>query len=363
MERFNRANARTYDQSKTSSVYSNDSYKRHTVSDYAESTTAESTTSTSSRPVSIITPTPTPSYMNASVPARKPVAPKLATNRSNGTTNTTPPIELPSTFSPSSSAHPATKGILLLAIAAHPHPSTVSHMEKLLKRGTYSTVVIMGVQEQEGKLKQLKMDIYALIGRMSLQVGVRVELKERWSADNIQAIVDDSVVCGATIYGVLCSPAYGIRYSPKSEDVLALDESEFESLWISSVAFLRNVAKSTISKVTSNDYLRRGMGGYFLITGPTESEISSTTSIYKSACDSLISLLADRNAVSGLIVDYAENVLIPEPEPSPVKTNGKLHPSARPVLRDEDGYDFMAGESPTKLWNMWALQDQLGVAD
>ena len=112
--------------------------------------------------------------------------------------------------------------------------------------------------------------------------------------------------------------------------------------------------------LTSNGHLHRGLGGYFLVTGPTETT-SPRVSVHKAACDTFVALLADQNAANGLIVDYAENVYIPEPEP--VEVNGKLHPSERNGLGNGDVAEFNPGESPTKLWNMWALQEQLGAAD
>ena len=336
MERFNRANPRALEQSSASSVSSMESLKKPAYSEYADSTM-----STSSRPISIVTP----SYMNAAVPARKPVAPKIATTKSNGIHRTEQPIA---------------KGLLLLAIAATPHPSTIPYLEMMLKKGSYSGIVMVGNAEHEAELKQLKMSIYALLGKMSLEVGVQVELQKSRSYTDINAAVTNTMSSGDAIHGVLCTPAYD-RNRSLGLDVLDLGESEFEQSWKSSVAFLHSVAKSTLPNLTSSSHLRRGVGAYFLVTGPTEN--TPTVSVYKAACDSLITLLTESNTAAGLIIDYAENVYVPEPEP--IKFNGKLHPSEHngSDVVHADVSQFQPGESPTKLWNMWALQEQLGAVD
>ena len=103
------------------------------------------------------------------------------------------------------------KGILLCSIAASPHPSTVSYIESMLRKSTYSAIVILGNVEQEAALKQVKMNIYALLGKLSLEVGVYMELKEQWNESNISTAIGNATRSGDSIYGVLCCPEFGVN--------------------------------------------------------------------------------------------------------------------------------------------------------
>ena len=220
----------------------------------------------------------------------------------------------------------------------------------MLKRGSYSTIIMMGSEEYEVELKQVKMNIYALFGKMSLEVGVTLKLQRSWSESEISAAIAKTVSSGDAVHGVLCIPAYDSDPLIDS-DILALDETQLQLPWASSVGFLHGVAKATLPDMRTSIQQQRGMAGQFLVTGLIETTATST--VYKAACDRIVALLA----TSSLTVAYAEDVLIPEPEP--VLFNGTLYPSARPGPVDSDISDFAPGESPTKLWNMWALQDEL----
>ncbi|KAK3710486.1 hypothetical protein LTR37_010329 [Vermiconidia calcicola] len=341
MDHFYKRNASPFEENRLSSATSYDSMKKPADSDYAESTT-----SSSDRPASTV-----PSYMNAWVPARKPIVPRRGLRAVNGDLGVMQAADLPSTPPPA----PA-KGVLLLVIAALPHPATISYVEMMLKRGLYSELWIVGSTEQETELKRVKMSIYALLGKLSLEVGVHLELQKRWSESEVSEAVSKASRAGDPIHGVLCSPAYDGNISQGS-DILALDESEFQRPWTYSVGFLHSLAKATLPIMRGKGHIQHGVSGLFLITPPTES--SATSSVYKAACDRFVDLIAEANASSELTVAYADTVLIPEPEP--VRTNGTPNLPIPSRTKDPDEYDFAAGESPTKLWNLWALQDGLGA--
>jgi len=340
MEHFQRNNANAFGPSRESSVYSTDS---STAKQTASSDYAESRTSTSSRPVSIV-----PSYMNA-VPTRKPVKSRpmsigAALNYENGTRDA---VE-------TSARRPATltKGTLILAIATVPHPSTISYLEMMLRRGAYSGIAVVGHVDYEAELKQLKMNIYALLGKLSLEVGVQVELQKSWSEEDISDSISKSVTGEDILHGVLCSPAFEAK-SIAAAGVLQLDEAVFEEQWRASVSFLRNLAKATVPRIKPNT-TSRAASGQFLITELPE--ISPVSSIYKAACDRIIIMLADSNL--RLTIAYADTVLIPEPV---VETNGKLDISTHAGSHDVYAHDFNPGESPTKLWNMWSQMEELST--
>lgn len=251
------------------------------------------------------------------------------------------------------------KGILLVAIADEPHAKTVSYIEMMLKRGAYSKIVLLGPQWREPELKQLKMNIYAVLGRLSLEAGIQLELQNDWDELGISNVVS-RLQSGDAIHGVLCSPMlrsakFDTELGSDGPSPLELDEQEFESQWKHTVAFLRNVAKATISFSPSSNE-RSTLPRLFLVTDP--GKISTVDRIYKAACDKLMATIDFRDR--GMIVAYADTVLIPEPETE--GKNGKLDLDTHEHFYNGDADDFPAGESPTKLWNMWALQDELDVA-
>lgn len=228
----------------------------------------------------------------------------------------------------------------------------------MLKKGAYSTIVIVGDSEREAELKQLKMSIYALLGKLSLEVGVHVDVRKSWSQEEVGAAVSKAVEKGEPIYGVLCCPAYDGKEPPEG-DILALEESQVAAPWATTVGFLHNVAKSAMPHLRSHNHAQRDSPGTFAVTGPTER--SSTSEVYWSACDAFMNLLGKSNAAKSMIVDYAENVLIAGPEPE--RANGEEHvPAPQQATAPESDFDDLATAeaSPTKLWAMW---DELGAAD
>lgn len=365
MEQFSRANPSAMRDEKTSSVYSTGSASTRTTG-YRKS----SADSSSSRPTSY-----TPSYMNA-VPARKPAPPRTplnghSNNHSNGST-ATQPIDIaasPQTPDRRTPSVNVKKGSLFLFIADAIHPSTLIYLETMLRRGAYSNIAVIGRQAQEKELKALKIQVYALLGKLShSSVGVEVKMRETWDEKGIVDILNEAMKAngsGEPVNGVLCSPVYG---GEEKAGMMDMSEEQLGVPWKNSVGFLHGVAKAAFPNM-------RTAAGLFAVTGPTQHSPIST--FYKTACESLIDLLAEDTATSGAAIVHAENVLVPEPEPEPrpishddngqqqrIKSmNGIQIPPQQPgpVHDQYDPPDFAPSESPTKLWNMWALHEQLGA--
>ena len=306
-------------------------------------------TSTSSRPISF-----TPSYGNT-VPPRKPVGSKRPPSELKGVYYPTQPepVELPTARSPRSAPLPVLKGLLVLAIAATPHPSTISYVQMMLKRGSFSGITLVGNTEQDTELKHLKMNIFGLLGKMGLEMAVELELQETWSESEISAVVSKAVEGHELVNGVLCSPSYdGTR--PIDSNILSLNESQLQWPWRFSVAFLHNIARSTLPKMRPRMDIR-GNVAQFLVTEPTET--TAISHFYETACENIVTQLAETSGFSGLTIAYAHDVLIPEPQPLDTNDDLDLSTPGGPVDTD------YAPDSPTKLWGMWALQDQLGEID
>ena len=156
------------------------------------------------------------------------------------------------------------------------------------------------------------------------------------------------------IGGVICSLAHGGEGSGAT-DILSVERGDLEQSWRTSVGFLHGVAKATISLLIGRNDADMQSSLFLLLESAARSPASLLS---KAACDTLVRQLSAGYASRDLTVDYAENVLIPEPERKPVKTdrvpslqtNGFGAEPAEPSI-------FTPGESPTKLWNMWALQN------
>ena len=357
MEHFSRTNPTVVRDSKTHSTVSLGSNSTRTTG-YRNS----SADSTSSRPTSY-----TPSYMNA-IPARKPVTPRAQANgHSGGSNGATQAVDIASPQTPSRRTPNVKKGSLFIFIAETIHPSTVPYLETMLRRGAYSNIAIIGASEQEKELKGLKIQIYALLGKLShSSVGVEVKTRDKWTEGEITEVVNEAMKAngvGEPINGVLCSPVYGGDEKP---NIMQLSESQLRVPWDQSVGFLHSVAKAAIPNM-------RTTAGLFAVTGSTKQSPIST--FYKSACESLIELLSEDAATNGVAIVHAENVLVPEPEPEEkqqeqhqqghkqAQSNGIQTPAQPGGMyayeRTDD--DFAPSESPTKLWNMWALHEQLGA--
>lgn len=224
----------------------------------------------------------------------------------------------------------------------------------MLKRSSYGQILVLGTLDRENELKRLKVDIYSLLGRLGQEVKVQMELKSSWEEAEIHTVISRAVGEGQAIHGVLCSPGYD-GHNASDTDITALSQQHLELPFKSSVGFLHSVARYAIPNFRSSGHEYKQPGLLLVTRPPNQSPISI---LYNAACRTLLTLLVEANGGKSITIDYAENVLLPEPEP--VKANGgpKLAPidiTSNPEVDDDPPPD-----SPTKLW---ALYNELGVAD
>jgi len=245
-------------------------------------------------------------------------------------------------------------GLLLLFVGADVHPRTVHFLGILLKRRAFSGIAIIGSKEHETAVKQLKMDVYGLIGKLGREMGVQTHLLLGSSEDELASAVQEALKGKSDTGGVMCSLAYGGEGSD-TMDILSAERSDLERSWQASVGFLHCVAKVTMPLLTARVGVDAQAGPFLLLESVARSPASLVS---KAACETLVCQLSAAYASRDLQVDYAENVLFPEPERKPARTervpslqtNGFSAEPAEPSI-------FTPGESPTKLWNMWALQN------
>lgn len=248
-------------------------------------------------------------------------------------------------------------GLLLVISAGQTHPQIKKQLEMMLKKRQYTGVSVVGLTEHETAIRQLKVDIYGLIGKLGREMSVQTSFRSGNSEAEIATSVAEAVE-GHDLGAVLCNLDY---LSASGRDITAVGRDELERLWQSSLGFLHSVAKPTLHLLTPERTTKCEPGLTFLVTESLAH--SPATLINKAATDALLGQLQAKYAEQGVLVDYADKVLVPEPEPLPEKSNGVMPPPIQTNGFSADAYespDFTPGESPTRLWNMWALQQEIG---
>ncbi|KAK4503503.1 hypothetical protein PRZ48_004418 [Zasmidium cellare] len=311
----------------------------------------------------------TPSYMsNIAAKSTEALTIRTTQSREGGgrpiapsqlNTNTTQAVDAPSIPQPLSGP----PGILLVLIANTVHPSTIFYLEMLLSRQNFSGILFAASKSQEAALKQLKMDVYALIGRLRKELVVAVHMKHEWNQVEMEAFAAEATKHGDGLQGVICCPEFD-ETGTADIDVLTLGADQLERSWRQSVSFLHAAVKATtihlltrckpVNPASNGISARTPHGPFFLVAGSTT--YTSASQITKSACDTLVLQLERSTQAKGLTVGFTEALLIPEPtrEPPPKPSDE----SPVQIEKFDAGYEdpvFVPGESPTKLWSSWAL--------
>lgn len=359
---------------RTSSVYSE--YSEHRPLQHLDSSRNGSRNGSGSRHASY-----TPSYMSH-IASKSTEGLTIRTSQSRGSGSKPVPVPLSQPNDEATEEHdilpaPAEPvggppALLLALIANTIHPSTIFYLEMLLNRQNFSGIVFAASKTQEAALKQLKMDVYALIGRLRKELAVSVHIKDEWSQAEMEAIVKDSTKHGDSVQGVICCPEFD-ETGTADVDVLALDGEQLDRLWKQSVSFLHAAIKSTAVHLLSRSkpldpasngvFARAPRGPFFLVAGSTT--YTSASQITKPASDAMVLQFEKATKAKGLTVGFAEAMLIPEParEPPP-KPSDEYSPVAQDTY--DNGHEdvgFLPGESPTKLWSSWALHNDGFVED
>lgn len=230
------------------------------------------------------------------------------------------------------------------------HSATIRYMGIALQRRRYDYIGIIGREHLAAPLKQLKIEVYGLIGKLGRETGVQISLLSDISEESITRAVGEVCKSGMA-KGVLCEITYG---DSDAADLLSIDRNEFRLGWEQSVCLLHTVAKATLPILSSATPLQPDQPAFFLVLDcPVPDMISS---FYKTACDALLHLLRDQLSHGKLTIGHAVNVLVPRPDPIDTNGNDKIPENGS----EGETLELTPGESPTKLWNMWAMHEQLG---
>lgn len=322
----------------------------------------------------------TPSYMsNIASKSTEGLTIRTTQSRNNGSKPV--PVPLSHTTSrdadvssiPPTATEPAggPPGLLLVLISSNIPPSTIFYLEMLLNRQTFSGIVFAASKSQEAELKQLKMDVYALMGRLRKELVVTVHTKHAWSQTEIETVVSEATKHGDGIQGVLCYPEFA-ETGTADIDIIALESEQLERAWKQSVAFLHAVIKATSNHILSRCkplnpaangvFVRAPHGPFFLVVGSTA--YTPASQITKSACDTLVLQYERATKQNGLTVGFAEAILIPEPTREPPPKPGDDSPLGPEMYSaGHEDLGFVPSESPTKLWSSWAMHNDLGYVD
>ncbi|KAK5121351.1 hypothetical protein LTR85_005517 [Meristemomyces frigidus] len=349
---------------RTSSTYSNESSRKPTYLDYRSNgdTGSKSTSYQAARDYA--------ESLGSQAPARpSPSAPVSTTSRSSsrpssrpsfmnyqggGAEGKTQPVAVPQPVSPAApAAAPRVPGVVLLYMATGVHNKTMQYLQIALKRRAYASIAIIGSKEHEPAIKQLKMEIYGLIGKLGREMGVQTHTRLGNGEQELDAIVQEAVRGGSVLQGVLCSLGYA-EDETAGTDILSVDRADFERSWQTSVGTLHGIAKAAIPLLTSgNNDLDHPK--FFLVVETAQHTPASI--VTKAACDTLLRQLSTAYTSRDLLINHAEKVLVEEPEPVRRKSVPALHTDGFSAGPTESV--FTPGDSPTKLWNMWALQDEI----
>ncbi|KAK4963132.1 hypothetical protein LTR10_000760 [Elasticomyces elasticus] len=346
------------DLSRASSVYSSDSTRKPTYLDYSSSINTssrpgsvraardyvESLSATPSRAIPL-TPSTTsssprpssrPSYMNyqstSTLASSRPV--EVSHGRTASSVTTTPADTQPIIPYQHSST-------LLVLVFAEVNPLLLQYIQIWLRKWSFTAIAVVGGPTYESDIKQVKMDIYGLIGKLGREVNVYTHIQDNWSGSELASTWDTiKRKANSDIRGVLCSTSYGLE---ASLDIMSVTETDFAQSWQGSVGRLHGAAKALLPQL-----LKYPAGEVmFLVLESTEQ--SGTSGINKVACEALLRQLQAAHELDQVTIDYADLVLIPEAEPEETSENMDGY---------QNGYyahdaGFTASESPTKLWAMW----------
>ncbi|CZT25260.1 uncharacterized protein RCC_10989 [Ramularia collo-cygni] len=257
----------------------------------------------------------------------------------------------------------APRGQLLLLAAGTLHQSLLSYIELLVTRQPFSGIILVGSHDEEAALKALKMNCFALIGRLSKEMSVSVYFQDQWTLGDMEATLQQITKTGEGIQGVICCPDT-LPEETDSRGVLAMSGGLLQQAITRRVTFVESaiqVHKNHLMdrpKANSGNSSRAPRGPFFLVAGPPA--LSAASQIAKAASDHLLAMFNAALQAFGVTVAYAEDILIPDSVKVGEASDATSGPILQPAEVDATGQDqpqdtdYMVPESPTKLWALWS---------
>ncbi|KAK5113957.1 hypothetical protein LTR62_003080 [Meristemomyces frigidus] len=233
-------------------------------------------------------------------------------------------------------------GMLLVFVVGEPHHETKRYIAAMLKRHRYQGLSLLGTHDNEAVIKQLKMDMYGLLGQLDVQATVKTHLQPSWSADGLEHLVQEA---STDIQDVLVSLGYSDA-EDIGEDILSMDSEQVMQSYQRSVGALHAMAKAIIPHLLRQPTPQGTIPRMFLLLDKLGK--SQASPIAKAACRKLFYQLDTTYACPTLEIKHAETAL--EMYDEPVATSGQTNGVDQHNRNDSA---FMPSESPTKLYGAW----------
>ncbi|EMC98974.1 hypothetical protein BAUCODRAFT_22281 [Baudoinia panamericana UAMH 10762] len=260
----------------------------NTAKEYVESISSLSSQATGATGPQALTPIPQspnhsrqgsyrPSYMNHANGASSvslSSQPKDIPRKDVPTTSLVDAVDL-------KSAPYRSSGLLLLFFASEIHRKTMYYVEILIKQKRYSGVAIIGSHEHESPLKQLKMDLYGLVGKLGREMAVQMYTLSAPSESEVFAVVDRAMKSDGNVRSVLCGVAHE-NASVSAKDIVEIPGGVLADSWQRSVGYLHAVARTTIP-ILADQPSRSEPGSFFVLT--PEDAASPVARVNQVACD------------------------------------------------------------------------------
>lgn len=261
-----------------------------------------------------------------------------------------PPLETRSP-APTAATETVRNGLLLIVVTGKPIASLLSYITTLLRRGSYASIAIVGNSSHQDLLKQLKMDVYATIGRLRQEAAIYVHVRNEWTDDIIDGIIREVIEQNPNLQAVLAVPLYPNQSRPQ-DGILEATQDHLAHSWQTSLGLLHSVARHTLRRFP----VQTPRSGLFLLAD--EAPQSPLGIVSKGACDALIKQLAMEYETRNLVIGHAEEILVSTARTAETSLDDPMYLPAQDD-RFVNTDDFAPSESPTRLWNMWALQDEM----
>lgn len=302
---------------------------------------------------------PGSSHTLSSTPSVYNDTPTQATSQSAST------VTLPQRPPPSA---PARQSRIVAIITSQSAPTGIQrHLQSIL--GTHKAEEVLLIGPNENVLKQIKMECYTVAGQLGQDVSV--QLVPNHGPPNMETLLQTlKGTPGTALSGVLLALPSDSRLGPldADQDILDLEEQDLEVAWQSAIQTIHSMAKQTIPSMprySNGDSVDSPILGsystaqkpFFVIDNGTPSQ--PLPSFIRSAQDNLLQDIARSRLASGVDVGYASEFLFP-PDPKQVAQQAAID---IPRLQT-NGYATSGAitpstqESPTKLWNLWAMQNE-----
>ena len=264
-------------------------------------------------------------------------------------------------------SHAGRRALLLLLPATAP-----SKLQEYL----HSIVSVYGMEEvilvgkDEDVLKKTKMDCYTVAGKTERNVSVRTHVITS-SQDTAELANTIEQLASGTLFGVLlCQQSSTIMHTG---DILDMDTDDISRDWLSTMIPLHATARQTIpllSRAITNTSTP-SQRPFFLID--PRPEATNVNPFHTAIQSSLLESIIRSPAATGVTIGYAHDILPPPRKP--------VEKAALPLaidipVRQANGTGLGgigqgaltpgaltpgSGESPTKLWNLWAMSQEPGA--